>query len=115
MSNAQSLPLRDVVVRNVCVVGRVSSVAGKVGDDGHGFDTDDAFEGEIGLVPEFFIRGYPRESKTAQNLRKSTSKIIGGNLVSWDERFGNQVLRPLVEDLVVLAQIRRIARLLSIR
>ena len=50
LRDAEGLPLGDVVVRDGGVVGCVGGVAGEVGDDSHGFDADDAFEGEVSLV-----------------------------------------------------------------
>ena len=50
LRDAEGLPLGDVVVGDGGVVVCVGGVAGEVGDDGHGFDADDAFEGEVGLV-----------------------------------------------------------------
>ncbi len=51
MGGAQGLPLRNVVVRNICIIGRIGGVAGKAGNVGHGFDADDTLEGEIRLIP----------------------------------------------------------------
>lgn len=39
-----------------------------------------------------------------QNIRKRTSKVIGGNLVGWVQRIGDQVLGPLVKELVVVLE-----------
>ena len=50
LRDAEGLPLGDVVVRDGRVVVCVGGVAGEVGDDGHGFDAYNAFEGEVGLV-----------------------------------------------------------------
>lgn len=52
MGDAQGLPLRNVVVRNIRIVSRIGGVAGKAGDVGHGFDADDTLEGEIRLIPK---------------------------------------------------------------
>jgi hypothetical protein len=38
-------------------------------------------------------------------LRKRAGEIICGNLIGWDEGFGDEVLGPGVEDVVVLGQV----------
>ncbi len=82
--DAEVLPLGDVAVGDGGVVGAVGGVAGEVGDDGHGFDANHAFEGQVGLVGE------------------GASEVVGGDLVGRVEGFLDQVLSPLLEDLVVL-------------
>jgi hypothetical protein len=39
------------------------------------------------------------------DLRKRTGKVVCGNLIGWDEGFGDEVLGPGVEDVVVLGQV----------
>jgi len=51
MGDAQGLPLRNVVVRNIRIIGRIGGVAGKAGNVGHSSDANDTLEGEIRLVP----------------------------------------------------------------
>lgn len=48
------------------------------------------------------------------SLRQCTSKIVGRDLIGWDECLLHQVLCPLVEDIVVLAQIAGITLPLSV-
>lgn len=44
MGDAEVLPLRDVVVRNVRVLRRIGGVASQASDVGHGSDADNALE-----------------------------------------------------------------------
>ena len=81
------LPFGDIVLSNSRVVGGIRVVARDVGDLRHGADADDALEGEVGLV--------------GQRARE----VVGGDLVGGDQGFLDQVLGPLVEDLVVLGEI----------
>lgn len=50
LGNCQVLPLGNVIVGDAGEVGGIVAVAGQVGDDGHGLDTDHALQGQVGLV-----------------------------------------------------------------
>lgn len=50
LRNAQVLPFLDVLVSNARIVGGILAVAGHVGNDRHGLDTDHALQSEVGLV-----------------------------------------------------------------
>lgn len=43
------------------------------------------------------------------NIRKRSSKIVGGDLIGRDESLCDQILGPLVQYLVMLAEIGSIA------
>ena len=51
LRNAQNLPSIDIVMSDGSVVGCIVRVVGRVANDGHGFDSDDTFQGQVGLVP----------------------------------------------------------------
>jgi len=50
--DSKRLPLADVVVGDVAIVLRLGAVSRQVGNGGHGFNGDHAFESQVGLVPE---------------------------------------------------------------
>lgn len=54
--DAQNLPSVNVIMSNGSVVGSISRVISLVANDSHGFDTDDALQGQVGLVPKPVVR-----------------------------------------------------------
>ena len=87
MRDAEVLPLSDVVVGGGGVIGAVGGVAGQVGDDGHGLDSNHALESQIGLVGE------------------GAGKVVGGDLVGGIKGVLDEVRGPLLQDLVVLGEV----------
>lgn len=53
LGNAQRLPLGNVVVGDAGIIGGVVTVAGQVGNDRHGLDTNHALESQVGLVANY--------------------------------------------------------------
>ena len=48
------------------------------------------------------------------DLRERPGKVICRDLVCWDQSFGDEVLRPAIEDVVVLGKIGVVIRALSV-
>lgn len=104
---AKSLPLGDEVAGNGAVVGSSSGVTSQVGDNRHGLDTNHTLEGKVGLVTNeqsVSIQIFQIKAEISGNIRKRTSKVISRDLVGWVQRLGDQVLGPLVEELVVVLE-----------
>ena len=112
---AESLPLRDVVVRDVGVVCSVRCVAGSVCDLSHGFNADDALDGEIGLVAANESAGCSSQREQDIHIRCGSGKIIRGDLVLRDERLADQIPGPLVQDVVVVGQVGVVVGSLGVR
>lgn len=79
LGNAQVLPLGNVIVGNAGEVGRIVAVAGQVGNDGHGLDTDHALQSEVGLVANHASQSLKLERMTrathANDPAKSSVEI----------------------------------------
>jgi hypothetical protein len=98
-SETQCLPFGNVVVGDGRVVCSRVGVAGAVCDLGHGFDSEDAFEGEVGLVSVRWemISGFLTINEHLDGsafLRERTGKVVCRDLVCGNQSFLDQVLGP---------------------
>jgi hypothetical protein len=102
-SEAQGLPFVDVVVGDGRVVCSRGGVAGAVGDGSHGFDAEDAFEGEVGLVSgvlgsilslSLVLGRWMVFFQGGRFLRERAGKVVCRDLVGGDQSFLDQVLGP---------------------
>ncbi len=89
-------PEAGVVVSNLREVLAIVDVTGAVGDLRHSFDADDTLDGEIGLIG------------------KSASEVICGDLVHRNQGVVNEVVVPLLQNVVVLSKICVVVCTLSV-
>lgn len=82
--NGVAFPLCDVVCSDGAEVCSICGVTRQVGNHGHGFDSYNSFECEVGLVA-VLLSVYCRQKVGLENIRQGTSKIVSRNLV-----LGNQ-------------------------
>lgn len=111
LGNGQVLPLGNVVVSNAGEVGCIVAVAGQVGNDGHGLNTDHALQGQVGLVANHAGQSVDRRKIDSLYSRQRPSEIVRRDLVGWIERVVHEVVRPLPENIVVGVQVVGVASL----
>ena len=90
MRDAKNLPLVDVGMRDVGVIRCVVKVACEIRDDSKGFNADNSLQGKVGLIG------------------KRASEVIRRDLVGGDQSLLYKVLCPLLQEVVMLHEIRDI-------
>lgn len=82
---------------NCAEIGRVGAISSDLGDFSHGLETDDTFDGEVGLV------------------LKGSQEVIRAELGGRDQSVFNEELRPLVHLRVMVLQVLGISCKLVVR
>lgn len=87
-------------------------VAREFGNLAHGPEADDALDGEVGLVSAAVNNN--NSTQKARDVHKRPGKVVGAQLVRWDQRVGKQILRPLPQQGVVILDVVNVAGPLDI-
>lgn len=92
-------------MRNIGEVLSIFNMVGAICDLCHRFNTNYAFDSQIGLVPTTETSARILGRRVVIIIRKWASEVISTDLVHRNERVFDQIVVPLLQNIVVLCEV----------